>query len=45
MTQFADDTTLILDGTTISLEAGLNILEDFDSISGLKIKKKNLSMK
>ena len=37
MTQFADDTTLILDGTTNSLEAALNILEIFGSISGLKL--------
>ena len=37
MTQFADDTTLILDGTTNSLEAALNILEIFGSISGLKV--------
>ena len=37
MTQFADDTTLILDGITNSLEAALNILEIFGSISGLKV--------
>ena len=37
MTQFADDTTLILDGTIGSLEAALNILEIFGSISGLKV--------
>ena len=37
MTQFADDTTFILDGTTNSLEAALNILEIFGSISGLKV--------
>ena len=29
MTQFADDTTLILDGTQCSLEAALNTLEIF----------------
>ena len=37
MTQFADDTTLILDGTTNSLGAALNILEIFGSISGIKV--------
>ena len=36
-TQFADDTTLILDGTSDSLESALNTLEIFGSISGLKI--------
>ena len=37
MTQFADDTTLILDGTQCSLEAALNILEIFGNYSGLKM--------
>ena len=37
ITQFADDTTLILDGTKDSLIAALNILEVFGSISGLQI--------
>ena len=37
LTQFADDTTLILDGTIDSLRASLNILEIYGSISGLKI--------
>ena len=36
-TQFADDTTLILDGTQQSLESALNTLEIFGSISGLKM--------
>ena len=36
-TQFADDTTLILDGTSDSLESAFNTLEIFGSISGLKI--------
>ena len=35
--QFADDTTLILDGSVNSLQAALNILELFGDISGLKI--------
>ena len=35
--QFADDTTLILDGSVGSLQASLNILEVFGTLSGLKI--------
>ena len=37
ITQFADDTTLLLNGTVCSLQAALNLLEVFGSISGLKI--------
>ena len=37
LTQFADDTTMMLDGSRSSLVAALNILEIFGSISGLKI--------
>ena len=37
LTQFADDTTIILDGTSKSLQATLNILEIFGEISGLKM--------
>ena len=37
ITQFADDITLILDGSRESLLAALNVLETFGSISGLKI--------
>ena len=37
ITQFADDTTLILDGSKQSLLAALNVLEIFGSVSGLKI--------
>ena len=37
MTQFADDTTVFLDGTKDSLVAALNTLEIFGSLSGLKI--------
>ena len=36
-TQFADDTTIILDGTSKSLQATLNILEIFGEISGPKM--------
>ena len=37
ITQFADDTTLILDGSKDSLVAALNVLEIFGSMSGLHI--------
>ena len=41
ITQFADDKTMILDGTTQSLQATLNTLEIFGTLSGLKaIQKK-----
>ena len=35
ISQFADDTTIFLDGTQSSLQAALNILETFGTISGL----------
>ena len=37
ITQFVNDTTLILDGSKLSLFAALNVLEIFGSVSGLKI--------
>ena len=37
MTQFADNTTLLLDGSQSSLTASLNTLEVFESYSGLKM--------
>ena len=37
MTQFADDTTVILDGSQTSLTSSLNTLEVFGSLSGLKM--------
>ena len=37
LSQFADDTTLILDGTSQSLQAALNVLEVFGSLSGLRV--------
>ena len=37
MTQFADDTTILLDGSQTSLTSSLNTLEVFGSISGLKM--------
>ena len=39
LTQFADDTTLILDGSIESLRAAFNTLEIFGNISGLKVNK------
>ena len=39
LTQFADDTTLILNGSQHSLQAALNVLEVFGSISGLKMNR------
>ena len=36
MTQLADDTTVILNGTVDSLQASLNILEISRELSGLK---------
>ena len=39
ITQFADDTTLILDGSQQSLQAALNTLEIFGNFSGLKMNK------
>ena len=37
ITQFADDTTLMLDGSLRSLQATLNTLEIYGSLSGLQI--------
>ena len=37
MTQFADDTTILLDGSQNSLTGSLNTLEIFGTISGLKM--------
>ena len=37
ISQFADDTTIFLDGNRDSLVAALNTLEVFGSLSGLKI--------
>ena len=40
LSQYADDTTLILDGTKESLIASLKTLGDFYEISGLKLNDK-----
>ncbi len=39
LSQFADDTTLLLDGSLHSLQAALNTLEVFGTMSGLKMNK------
>ena len=39
LTQFADDTTLILDGTQHSLQSALNTIEIFGNFSGLRMNK------
>ena len=39
LVQFADDTTLILDGTLHSLQLALNTLEIFGTLSGLRMNK------
>ena len=40
LSQYADDTTLILDGTKESLKASLKTLDDFYELSGLKLNDK-----
>ena len=37
MVQYADDTTIILDGSRDSLQATLNVLEIYGSLSGLRV--------
>ena len=37
LTQFADDTSIILDGTLESHESALNTIEIFGTFSGLKM--------
>ena len=44
LTQFADDTTILLDGNTSSLKAALNILEVFGSLSGLIVNAEKTKM-
>ena len=44
LTQFADDTTLMLDGSQHSLQAALNILEIFGNMSGLCMNKDKTKM-
>ena len=42
--QFADDTTVILDGSRQSLQATLNTLEIFGNLSGLLVNKEKISL-
>ena len=42
LSQYADDTTLILDGTKESVKASLKTLDDFKEVSGLKLNDKKL---
>ena len=44
LTQFVDDGTIILDGTTKSLQANLNMLEIFDDMSGLILNSENTNV-
>ena len=37
LSQFADDTTILLDGTDQSLNETLNVIQDFSNISGLNV--------
>ena len=37
LSQYADDTTLILDGSQDMLEASLDVIEKFSKISGLRL--------
>ena len=39
LTQFADDTTLMLDGSQHSLQTALNVLEVFGDFSGLRMNR------
>ena len=43
-TQFADDTTIFMDGSEDSLQEILNILEVFGTLSGLKMNKSKIKM-
>ena len=40
LSQYADDTTLILDGSQDALEASLDVIEKFSKISGLRLNNK-----
>ena len=37
ITQFADDTTLIMDGSESSISNAINVIDNFSAISGLKL--------
>ena len=40
ISQYADDTSLVLDGTLASLKASLQILDLFSEVSGLRLNSK-----
>ena len=40
ISQYADDTTLILDGSREALASALNLLDDFSKVSGLRLNNK-----
>ena len=40
LSQYADDTTLILDGSEKSLTEALRVFESFDKVSGLRLNSK-----
>ena len=40
ISQYADDTTLIMDGTERSLSKALGVLESFSKVSGLRLNNK-----
>ena len=40
LSQYADDTTLILDGSQDTLESSLDVIEKFSKISGLRLNNK-----
>ena len=40
ISQYADDTTLILDGSREALASALNLLDDFSEVSGLRLNYK-----
>ena len=44
ISQFADDTTLTLDGSQVSLQAALNTLETYGTYSGLKMNKEKTKL-
>ena len=42
ISQYADDTTLILDGSREALASALNLLDDFSKVSGLRLNNKKM---
>ena len=44
LSQFADDTTMLLDGSQESLHASLNTIEIFGTYSGLKMNKEKTKL-